>query len=120
VPVVGINHVRLSVPPGQQAWVRQFYGEWLELPEIPASPELVTRGYVGFQVGSQRLDIGLEPDFPPAGVNHPGFNVSGREALKSRLESRGVTIILDDPPTGDHRFHVHDSFGNRLEFDGVD
>lgn len=120
MPVAGINHVRISVPPGREAEVRRFYGDWLGLPEIPASQELAARGYIGFRVGSQRLDVGLEPEFHPAATNHPGFSVTEIETLKLRLSERGVPIVVDDPPTPEHRFYVFDPFGNRLEFDALE
>lgn len=118
--VVGINHVRISVPADRQTDVRRFYGEWLGLQEIPASPDLAARGYIGFRVGSQRLDVGLEPEFRPARTNHPGFHVTDLESLRSRLESHGVQIVVDEPPTEEHRFYVFDPFGNRLEFDALE
>ena len=42
--VVGIEHVQLAMPPGEEDRARAFYVEVLGLTEIPKPPDLAVRG----------------------------------------------------------------------------
>ena len=60
-------------------------------------------------------------DFAPAAKAHPALRVASVDALEAvaaRLASHGVQIAWADAREipGTRRFHVHDPWGNRLEF----
>jgi len=44
VPVVGIDHVQLAMPPGREGEARAFYADLLGICEVPKPPSLALRG----------------------------------------------------------------------------
>ena len=44
MPVVGIDHVQVAMPAGEEARARAFYGDLLGLDEIEKPPALAARG----------------------------------------------------------------------------
>ena len=114
--IVGIHHVQLAMPPGEEEAGREFYGGLLGLPEVDKPSELAPRGGLWFRSGSVEVHLGVErEDFRPASKAHPAFLVDGLDALRARLEAAGYRIDEDVPLEGYRRFHVRDPFGNRLE-----
>lgn len=112
---VGIDHVQLAAPSGCEQEARRFFGELLGMPELEKPEPLRKRGGVWFQCGAQQLHIGVQSEFVPALKAHPAFEVSGLDALRSKLETSGVPIVSDEPLEGVSRFHISDPFGNRIE-----
>jgi catechol 2,3-dioxygenase-like lactoylglutathione lyase family enzyme len=120
-PFLGLDHVQVAAPPGCEVVARRFYGELLGLVEIEKPPLLAARGGCWFQLGAHELHIGVAADFVPATKAHPGISVSSSPALGDlarRLEAAGAAVEWADPAeiAGRERFHVHDPWGNRLEF----
>jgi catechol 2,3-dioxygenase-like lactoylglutathione lyase family enzyme len=106
-----LDHVQLAAPPGCEEEARRFYGELLQLPEIPKPEELQPRGGVWFQVGAQQVHIGVEEPFTPARKAHPAFRTDELDALAERL----APVRWDASLPGVRRFFVSDPFGNRIE-----
>jgi catechol 2,3-dioxygenase-like lactoylglutathione lyase family enzyme len=115
VPVVGIDHVQLAMPPGREADARAFYAVLLGLPEAPKPAHLAVRGGCWFESGAVRVHLGVEQDFRPAKKAHPALLVADLPELVQRLSEAGVEIVDDEPLDGYERVYVHDPFGNRLE-----
>ena len=114
--IVGIHHIQLAMPVGEEDAGRAFYGELLGLPEVPKPSELAPRGGIWFRSGTLEVHLGVErQDFRPATKAHPAFVVHGLDDLKERLEAAGYRIDEDVQLEGYRRFHVRDPFGNRLE-----
>lgn len=113
--ILGLDHVQLAMPVGQEDAARDFYGGILGLREIPKPPNLAKRGGAWFEGGTLRLHLGVEPDFRPAKKAHPAFLVRNLPAIRSHLEQAGIPVLTDEPLEGYHRIHAHDPFGNRLE-----
>jgi catechol 2,3-dioxygenase-like lactoylglutathione lyase family enzyme len=111
----GLHHVQLSMPPGEDAVARAFYGDVLGLPEILKPANLARRGGVWFRLGGQELHVGVESAFRPAQRAHPAILVSELDSWRARLERHGHTPHEDEPLPGFRRFYVADPFGNRLE-----
>ncbi len=114
--IVRLDHVQIAAPRGGEAAARQFYGDLLQMPEIPKPPILAARGGVWFRAGGQQLHIGIEVPFASARKAHPAFAVDDLGSLADRLESAGVAVFWDDAVPGQRRFFAADPFGNRLEF----
>jgi catechol 2,3-dioxygenase-like lactoylglutathione lyase family enzyme len=114
--ITGIDHVQVAAPAGCEEQARAFYGGLLGLEELPKPPKLAARGGCWFRTGAQELHVGVGDDFVAGRRAHPGFVVSDLEELAARLRSRGVDATYDESIPGVRRFHVADSFGNRLEF----
>jgi catechol 2,3-dioxygenase-like lactoylglutathione lyase family enzyme len=113
---LGLDHVQLAAPRDCEEEARKYYGELLGMEEIPKPGVLLKRGGIWFQCGAHQLHIGIHDEFTAAAKAHPAFAVDGIEALRSRLMSHGIEIVEDVPLEGMVRFHIHDPFGNRIEF----
>jgi predicted enzyme related to lactoylglutathione lyase len=117
--IVGYNHAQITVPGGNAERVREFYGQFLGLVEMPVPPALQGRGLIWFQVGNQELHVGIEE-----GVNrlatraHLAYNVDDIAQLRQRLTAAAFTLIEQPKIEGYDRFHITDPFGNRVEFMG--
>jgi catechol 2,3-dioxygenase-like lactoylglutathione lyase family enzyme len=113
--VVGIEHVQLAMPRGEEDRARAFYSGILGIPEVPKPPELAKRGGVWFESGSLKIHLGVEAEFRPARKAHPALLVEDLRALIVLLRERGVQVIDDDALEGFMRVYVADPFGNRIE-----
>jgi catechol 2,3-dioxygenase-like lactoylglutathione lyase family enzyme len=114
--VVALDHLQLAMPGGREAEARAFYGGILGLKELAKPPNLALRGGVWFELGTQQLHLGIEPDFHPARKAHPAFRVRDLRKLRATLEKSGFKPYEDEPLPGYARCYVADPFGNRLEF----
>jgi hypothetical protein len=47
--ILGLDHIQLAMPPGQEAQARRFYGEILGLTEMPKPAPLASRGGCWFE-----------------------------------------------------------------------
>ena len=113
--ILGLDHVQLAMPPGQEKSARQFYAGVLGLTELPKPANLAARGGAWFEGGRLKLHLGVEADFHPARKAHPALLVENLDALAAHLESSGVSVIPDELLEGYRRIYVSDPFGNRLE-----
>jgi catechol 2,3-dioxygenase-like lactoylglutathione lyase family enzyme len=111
-----IDHVQLAAPKGCEEAARGFFSSILGLAEVEKPEELKKRGGVWFEFGTFQLHIGVEEPFLPAKKAHPGFVVENIEELKKLLSEKQIAFTSDDNLPGASRIHVHDPFGNRLEF----
>ncbi len=116
MPIVGLDHVQIAMPRGEEALARQFYGELLGLAEIPKPENLARRGGVWFALGDRQLHLGVEEPFHAARKAHPAFRVDDLDSLRGLLRAAGHVPIDDEPLPGYRRFYLADPFGNRLEF----
>lgn len=113
--ILGIAHVQLAMPKGQEAAARSFYGELLGLEELPKPETLAGRGGAWFRCGQQELHLGVEDDVA-ASRRHPALLSDDLDGLRRRLEGAAVPTQDDRPIPGYRRFYARDPFGNRLEF----
>jgi catechol 2,3-dioxygenase-like lactoylglutathione lyase family enzyme len=113
--VLGIEHVQLAMPRGEEDRARAFYSGILGIPEIPKPPELARRGGVWFESGALKIHLGVEAEFRPARKAHPALLVEDLRALVVLLRERGIEVVDDDALEGFMRVYVADPFGNRIE-----
>lgn len=113
--VVGINHIQLAIPAGQESLAKTFYAEVLGLTEEAKPANLATRGGVWFRGGALRLHLGVDPEFRPARKAHPALLVEGLADLAERCRAAGYPPVRDEPLDGFNRVYVSDPFGNRIE-----
>ncbi len=114
--IVGIDHIQIAMPVGEEGAARRFYGELLGLREIPKPEPLAARGGCWFENDSVQIHLGVEADFSPAKKAHPAFLVTDLDALEERFKAAGLFISHDQAIIDKRRFHAFDPFGNRLEF----
>jgi GNAT superfamily N-acetyltransferase len=111
--ITRVDHVQVAAPTGGEDAARAFYGELLDLPELPKPERLRSRGGVWFAVGDQQLHVGVEEPFTPARKAHPALAVPRPDDLRDlaeRLQRAGHEVRWDGP-----RCYVDDPFGNRVE-----
>lgn len=113
--ILGLDHVQLAMPAGEEARARVFYSGLLGIPEVPKPASLAGRGGAWFQEGGVKIHLGVESDFRPARKAHPALLVRGLRDLVRRLRDAGVEIVEDDLMPGYDRVYATDPFGNRLE-----
>lgn len=116
VPIEGIHHVLLGMPPGREQAAVAFYEGILGLPRVDKPPHLAARGGCWFESDDTRIHLGVDPAFRPADKAHPALVVSDLPGLRRRLEQSDVPTVDDQPLPGYDRFYAYDPFGNRLEF----
>lgn len=115
MPIIGIDHVQLAMPAGEEDKARAFYSGLLGIPEVQKPAALARRGGAWFQRGRVKIHLGVESDYRPARKAHPALLVRDLPALVRRLGEAGVQVVDDDALPGYDRVYVSDPFGNRLE-----
>ena len=111
-----IDHVQIAAPRGCEVEARRFFGELLQLEEIPKPEPLRVRGGCWFRIGTRQLHIGVEDPFSPATKAHPAFAVTDIDAVYKQLQNAGVNCVWDSAVDNVRRFYAADPWGNRLEF----
>ncbi|MGD1929724.1 MAG: glyoxalase [Leptolyngbyaceae cyanobacterium] len=113
MPVVGIEHVQLAMPPGEEHAARAFYSGVLGIPEVPKPPTLAKRGGAWFENEVVKIHLGVERDFRSARKAHPALLVTDLVGLIEWLKVHDTDIIDDEPLENYRRIYVSDPFGNR-------
>ncbi len=113
--VLGLDHVQIAMPAGEEAAARVFYGELLGLDELPKPEPLVSRGGVWFRCGELEIHLGVELGFRPAKKAHAALIVDDLDVFAERLGAAGHDVKEAEVLGGRRRFHSADPFGNRLE-----
>ena len=119
--IYGIDHAQLSIPPGEEARARAFYGGLLGFREVQKPDALAGRGGAWFESGAAKIHLGVEPGMgadggaQPLKKAHPGLLVRGLAEIVARLQAAGVPVSFDAAIPGYDRAHILDPFGNRIE-----
>jgi catechol 2,3-dioxygenase-like lactoylglutathione lyase family enzyme len=116
VRLIGLHHVQLAMPVGEEDKARSFYTGLLLLTEVTKPEALAGRGGCWFESATVRLHLGVEMPFVAAKKAHPALEVSALEDWAKRLSEGGAPVIRDDALPGYRRFYTADPFGNRIEF----
>jgi catechol 2,3-dioxygenase-like lactoylglutathione lyase family enzyme len=112
--LIGIDHVQLAMPPGQEATAEAFYAGILGLKRVAKPPALEVRGGCWFEREGLKVHLGVEEPFQPARKAHPALRVETPAAL-DELAARLGEVRWDEDLPGFKRFYVDDPFGNRIE-----
>ncbi|HWX39775.1 MAG TPA: VOC family protein [Blastocatellia bacterium] len=115
VQIKRLNHVQISIPPGDEEKARAFYGNVLGLEEIPKPEVLRPSGGLWYNVADIQLHIGVEVGQSPS-KRHPAFEVENLEQIRAYLKENGVRTKDEHSLPGVDRFSFLDPFGNRIEF----
>ena len=115
--ITGIDHVQLAMPRGREDAARSFYAGLLGMSELAKPPVLAARGGCWFASGGAVVHLGVEEPFAPARKAHPALLVDDLDGLERVLSAAGHACGRSDGEIpGVRRFHTHDPFGNRVEF----
>ena len=111
------HHAQITIPVGAENAAREFYCEFLGLQEVPKPESLQGRGGFWLEIGGFQIHVGTETDFDRTKTKaHVAYLVENLEALRVKLESRGIKILEGIPIPDYSRFEFRDPFGNRVEF----
>jgi catechol 2,3-dioxygenase-like lactoylglutathione lyase family enzyme len=113
--ITHLDHIQLTMPAGQEAAARKFFGELLGMEEEPKPPAYAVRGGCWFRSGSVLVHASVEQGFLPQKKAHPAFCVRDLEALCRRLSAEGFPIIPETTLPDRKRVYTSDPFGNRIE-----
>lgn len=114
---IRLHHVSLPMPPAHEAAARQFYGTVLGLAEVTPPASLDGLQELWFRLGAEtELHLFAEQ---PMGQDHSARHfclaVDDVEALRTRLEEAGATVVGGPPLPGRPRYFCRDPFGNLVE-----
>jgi len=115
VEIVGLDHVQLAIPQGEEALARLFYGGVLGLQEVRRPAALARRGGLWYAGPGLSLHLGPDVPFRPATRAHPAFVVRDLEHARRRIAANGLAVIEDPSGLPVARCYVADPFGNRIE-----
>ena len=113
--LVGVHHVQLAMPPGQEEAAGAFYVGALGMQQVPKPEHLAARGGCWFRGDGLELHLGVEDGFRASAKAHPAIRVEGLSALRTAMEAVGAEVTDDTQLEGHDRCYVRDPFGNRLE-----
>jgi catechol 2,3-dioxygenase-like lactoylglutathione lyase family enzyme len=115
VPIDGLDHVQLAMPPGGEERAVAFYAGLLGIAHVAKPAHLAARGGCWFEDEHLKVHLGVDHDFRPARKAHPALLVVDLPGLVEVLRNAGVHITDDQPLDGYDRVYVDDPFGNRIE-----
>lgn len=115
VEVVGLDHVQVAIPTGEEALARLFYEGVLGLQEVRKPRAVARRGGAWFVGPGVALHLWAETDFRPARRAHTALVVADLDRARRRLDAAGVPIEDDESGLAIRRCYVSDPFGNRIE-----
>ncbi len=114
--IIGIDHVQITVPRGQEPAARDFYCGVLGLTEIEKPDALKPRGGFWLQVGDRELHVGTEEGVDRQATKaHIAFGVDDLPFWRTRLSAAGIVPEDGVPIPKCARFEFRDPFGNRVE-----
>src|SRR5580698_442352 len=104
--LLGLDHVQLAMPPGQEEEAVAFYSGVLGLERQDKPEPLAARGGCWFSNGAVVLHLGVETDFRAAKKAHPAVLVDDLDALRQRLADAGYEFRPDHELEGVTRGYV--------------
>lgn len=114
--VIGLHHVQITIPKGEEEKGKQFYCQVLGLKELEKPDSLKGRGGFWLQVGNKEVHVGTEDGFDRLTTKaHIAYQVENIEQWKKTLAEHHIEIIDAVPIPHFERFEFRDPFGNRVE-----
>lgn len=115
-----IQHVSIPVPPDSISSVRSFYGDLLQLAEMPVPPALASLDVVWYRLGDTELHLFAEQIQADRSARHFCIAVDDADVLKARLEEAGVPVVGAAPIPGRPRYFCRDPYGNLIEITTIE
>jgi catechol 2,3-dioxygenase-like lactoylglutathione lyase family enzyme len=114
--VLGLDHLQITVPKGEQEAARRFYCGVLGLPEIAKPAALRGRGGLWVMAGDTPVHIGVEDGVERTATKaHVAYRVAGLDSWREALARIGIATLDGEPIPGCRRCELRDPFGNRVE-----
>lgn len=94
--MTGMDHVLILAPPGCEPSARQFFGDFLGLPELPKPTALAWRGGIWFALPDGRqLHIGVTQNFTPTDKGHVALRCTDLDELTERAAAHHIQLSPD-------------------------
>lgn len=114
--ILGIHHVQITIPTGEEARARAFYCDLLGLEEMEKPASLRGRGGFWLKLGDQSVHVGAEDGVDRLSTKgHVAYAVTDLAEWGQKLEAEGIERLTGIPIPGFDRFEFRDPFGNRVE-----
>jgi catechol 2,3-dioxygenase-like lactoylglutathione lyase family enzyme len=113
--VLGIHHVQLAMPRGEEEKARAFYSGVLGFTEVKKPANLAKEGGVWFRSHAAEIHLGVDPEFRAARKAHPALIVENLSRIAEKCAAAGYAVTSGEPLAGYERLYVADPFGNRVE-----
>ena len=115
--ITGFDHVQLAMPRGREDAARSFYAGLLGMTELPSRRSSRPGAAAGSRPGPPSCTSASRSRSRPARKAHPALLVDDLDGLAAALRAAGYDCVrADGEIPGVRRFHTHDPFGNRVEF----
>ena len=115
--IQGLHHAQITIPLHAEAQAREFYCNFLGLPEVEKPASLQGRGGFWLQVGHLSVHVGVEDGIERKRTKaHLAYLVSDLEWWRLQLIHKNIKPEDGIPIPGFVRFEFRDPFGNRVEF----
>ena len=109
-----LQHVGITVAPGEIEAARAFYCDVLALPELYATDRALVYG-LG-RAGALELHVIAGGPADASAEHHFALEVDDLEHIRTQLAADGYKTEASRPVGGRERFFVRDPFGNLIEF----
>ena len=115
--ILGIHHVNISIPSGEEDNARAFYCDLLGLEEISKPDALQENGGFWLRLANIDLHIGIQEGIQREQLKmHLAYQVGDLLVWRERLTQAGILIKENTAIPEFDRFEIRDPFGNRIEF----
>lgn len=112
-----VHHAQITIPKNAEDAAREFYCNFLGLPEVEKPESLKGRGGFWLQVGASQVHIGTEDGVEREKTKaHIAYQVGDLNGWRQKLQANNIKILEGVSIPGYDRFEFRDPFGNRIEF----
>ena len=114
--IIGLHHVQITIPNGEEEKAKHFYCQVLGLKELEKPDSLKGRGGFWLQVGNKEVHVGTEDGYDRLTTKaHIAYQVENIGEWKKTLIEHHIEIFDSFPIPHFERFEFRDPFGNRVE-----
>lgn len=114
--IIGVDHVQITIPRGEESKARAFYCDFLGLKEIPKPENRKKNGGFWLEAGFSQVHVGVEDGIDRGKTKvHVAYQVSDLELWKQKFQAAGFEFRDCAPFPNAQSFDFRDPFGNRVE-----
>lgn len=123
MPAIGLDHYNIRAPQEMLAELRDFYCDVVGL-QAGTRPPFASFGYWLYAGQKDVLHLSCARNGEPRNLapqtpgtfDHVAFSCTDFEAMRARLEQRGITYLQAEVPlVGSRQLFFRDPFGNGVE-----